>query len=601
MLTLSLTRANKEELGDLSAWVLTENLWRHISKKRRVQILLLLLLIIGASLAEVLSLGLLLPFLGVLTDPSKIYYTSSLQPTILFLGLDRPEQLLLPTTAAFISAAIMAGLVRVALVKCQIELGHLVGADLSSAMYRNALYQPYSIHVARNSNEIISNILSHTNTIVHYILLPALTLIGSTLLLASVLLTLTLINPLITIVSIFGFGCIYLSISFVTRDQIKQSSEHVRDGMLRVLNALQEGLGGIRDVILDKSQSTFARAYVDVDSPRRHAQAKIEIMAISPRYIVESLGMALMGVVAFYTTRQAENLLTVVPTLGAIAFGAQRLMPIMHQGYSAWVYIRGAKLSLAEALELLNETQPEESHMASEMPFEKTIELQRISFQYSDQRPFVLKELSLVIKKGMRVGIIGDTGSGKSTLLDILMGLLSPSTGSVLIDKISLDAKSLSAWRARVAHVPQMIFLADSSIAANIAFGVPSEKIDMRRVREAAAAAQIAETIESWEEGYNTTVGERGVRLSGGQRQRIGIARALYKSSDVIFFDEATSALDGATEQAVMRCIDALNSSLTIFMVAHRLTTLRSCDVILELAGGGVRRSGTFQEIIENK
>jgi ATP-binding cassette subfamily B protein len=209
-----------------------------------------------------------------------------------------------------------------------------------------------------------------------------------------------------------------------------------------------------------------------------------------------------------------------------------------------------------------------------------------------------LINLSLTIPKGSRVGFIGTTGAGKSTLLDILMGLLRPSSGSLEIDHQIITEANHRAWQMHIAHVPQTIFLADSTIEENIAFGVRRDKIDYNRVRQAARQAQISETIETWPEKYQTCVGERGVRLSGGQRQRIGIARALYKQADLIIFDEATSALDRETEQAVMQAIDGLSDDLTILIIAHRLTTLQNCTQIVELADGTIARVGSYSNMV---
>jgi ATP-binding cassette subfamily B protein len=212
--------------------------------------------------------------------------------------------------------------------------------------------------------------------------------------------------------------------------------------------------------------------------------------------------------------------------------------------------------------------------------------------------PYVLKQINLKIAKGSRVGFMGTTGSGKSTLLDIVMGLLQPTDGSLEIDGKTVSLLNHRAWQAHIAHVPQAIFLADSTIEENIAFGVPKDKIDLQRVRQAAQQAQIAESIESWPKQYQTFVGERGIRLSGGQRQRIGIARALYKKADVIIFDEATSALDNETEQAVMQAIEGLSKDLTLLIIAHRLSTLKNCTQIVELGEGSIKRLGTYQEIV---
>jgi ATP-binding cassette subfamily B protein len=232
-----------------------------------------------------------------------------------------------------------------------------------------------------------------------------------------------------------------------------------------------------------------------------------------------------------------------------------------------------------------------------QIPFKRDISIQNLSFSYGKTIPPILSKIDLTIKKGSRIGILGSTGSGKSTLLDIVMGLLDPTEGSLLVDGKPITSNNNRHWQAHIAHVPQSIFLTDGTIAENIAFGVQRLEIDYERVRLAAQQAQISEVVEQLSLGYQTLVGERGVRLSGGQRQRIGIARALYKKADVIIFDEATSALDNETEEAVINAIEGLGEDLTLLIIAHRLTTLRSCTQIVELGGGAILRVGTFSDV----
>jgi ATP-binding cassette subfamily B protein len=257
-------------------------------------------------------------------------------------------------------------------------------------------------------------------------------------------------------------------------------------------------------------------------------------------------------------------------------------------------------VSLKDVLSLLDQPLPNYVYQTNNhsMSFNHFIGLKKIDFRYSPQSPYVLKDIDLKIAKGSRVGFIGATGSGKSTLLDMVMGLLYPTNGSMEIDNQEVTAGNYRKWQEHIAHVPQAIFLADSSIEENIAFGVPTDQIDHHRVKQAARQAQIADTIESWPDQYQTFVGERGIRLSGGQRQRIGIARALYKQADVIIFDEATSALDNETESAVMQAIEGLSKDLTLLIIAHRLSTLKNCTQIVELADGGIKRTGSYQEIV---
>jgi ATP-binding cassette subfamily B protein len=298
---------------------------------------------------------------------------------------------------------------------------------------------------------------------------------------------------------------------------------------------------------------------------------------------------------------QPGGLSTAIPVIGMLALAAQRMLPLLQQAFASWSNIRAGKSVLNDVVDFLNQPLPSNADKPEpkSLAFHHNITFDGVGFRYGQNLPWVLHDLNLTIPKRSRIGFIGTTGSGKSTLLDIVMGLLSPSHGRLKIDGFEINAFNCRAWQKHIAHVPQSIFLADASIAENIAFGIPADQIDWDRVRQAAEKAQIADTIESWQEKYTTLVGERGVRLSGGQRQRIGIARALYKNADVIVFDEATSALDGETEQAVMESMKNLGDDLTVLIVAHRVTTLRDCTQVVELSNGRVKRIGSYEEIIQ--
>ena len=577
-------------------------LWRHIQPKRRTQLAGIGGLMLASTFAEIASIAAILPFLGAVSAPEKIFSSPWAAPLIQTLGLTEPVQLLFPLTMLFVAAALTSGATRVALLWGQTRLSFEIGADLGMEVYRRTLYQPYSVHVMRNSSQVISGIMNKAGSLVFIAILPVQNLISAVIILVSVMALLIAIEPMIAVSTFMGFGAIYAVIFLVTKKHLIRAGQRVTQGQDNVLKALQEGLGGIRDVLIDGTQEAYCRIFRDVDVPLRRASANTAIIGGAPRFVIEAVSLVLIGVMAYIMAGRPGGMETAVPILGALALGGQRILPLLQQMYHSLTSLRGGKALLQDALELLAQPLPSQSLIGEVLPipFRKSIALSRLKFRYGTDSPWVIEGIDLEIARGSRIGLIGKTGSGKSTLLDILMGLLTPTQGSIFVDGVEINEINQQAWRARIAHVPQSIYLADTSIAENIAFGIRREVIDHHRLRHAAERAQVAETIESWEKGYDTFVGERGIRLSGGQRQRIGIARALYKNADVIILDEATSALDGDTEETVMGAINGLAKDLTIVMVAHRLTTLKSCDQIIELSDGTIRRIFTYPQLVES-
>jgi ABC-type multidrug transport system fused ATPase/permease subunit len=576
-------------------------LWHHLSRRRQRQFGLLLGLMLVSAFAEVVSLGAVLPFLGILTAPDTLFN----QPLVMDLaktwGISTADQLVLPITVAFVVAALVAGAIRIILLWATTRLAVASGADLSIEVYRRTLYQPYRVHAASNSSETISGITHKIDITVFGVLLPILTLISSTLLLTAVTIALIIINPMVALVATVGFGVSYGLITLLTRRRLESNSQRIAYEQTQVIKALQEGLGGIRDVLLDGTQQVYCDIYRQADHPLRQAHGNNIFIAGSPRFAMEALGMVLIAALAYGLSQQAGGITSALSVLGALAIGAQRLLPALQQIYSAFASLVGSQGSLAGAIELLDQPlSPEVLQTNDEsLSFRDNIRFNGVRFRYSSDKPWVLDGVSLVISKGARVGFVGSTGSGKSTTLDLLMGLLIPTEGEILVDDQAISGSRVRLWQGTIAHVPQSIFLADATLAENIAFGVPRSAINMFRVKQAARQAQIADFIESSPEGYNAFVGERGIRLSGGQRQRVGIARALYKQASVLVFDEATSALDNATEQSVMRAIEGLNRNLTILLIAHRLTTVRRCDTIVVLEHGRVVAQGTYEQLLE--
>ncbi len=577
-------------------------LWGYISLRRKKQFWLLLILMIIASLFEIISVGAILPFLGVLTAPEQIYQHQLMQPLINTLNIESSKQLVLPLTVIFITAAICAGLVRLSLLYVMTRLSFGTGADLSIDIYRRTLYQDFSVHTARNSSEVINGIITKTNTVIHNIIMPILTLISSTVLLIGIMSILFTINTFIALVSFIGFGALYWVMALYTRVKLKNNSKCIAEQSTLLVKSLQEGLGGIRDVLLEGSQKFYCKIYQDADIPLRRAAGDNLFISGGPRYVMEAMGMTLIAILAYIMTQEEGSMEEAIPVLGALALGAQRLLPIMQQAYSAFSSIRGNTASFEDVLKLLDQALPSyvEQFPSTPIPFEKSLKIKELSFRHSSDSPWIFKNINLRLSKGMKVGFVGETGSGKSTLLDIIMGLLTPTNGGIYVDGLRIDKKNIRAWQSHIAHVPQNIYLSDGTIEENIAFGIPKKFIDRCRVEEAAQKAQLLDLIYELKDGYQTLVGESGARLSGGQRQRIGIARAMYKKADVLIFDEATSALDNDTERKVMCAINDLNCELTIFIIAHRVGTLKGCDKIVKVDNNNIY-IGSYQDIISSK
>lgn len=575
-------------------------LWRHLTRRRQKQFSILLILMIVASLAEVISIGAVLPFLGILTAPEHVYQHSLMQPIIQILSLTEPKQLILPLTILFIVAALLAGFIRLTLLYTMTRLSYATGADLSINIYRRTLYQEYEVHVSRNSSEVINGIITKTNMVIGGVISPTLILVSSIIFFVGIMGALFAINPAIALSASIGFGMLYWMVIRYTKAHLNDNSKTIANQSTQMVKSLQEGLGGIRDVLIDGTQEFYCKVYRNADLPLRRASGNNVFIGGSPKFAMEAIGMTLIAGLAYLMTKQEGGMVSAIPVLGALALGAQRLLPALQQAYHSYSTIKGSKSSFEDVLNLLDQPLPEYAGqlIPEAIPFTKEIKLNNLNFRYGDDLPWVLKNVNFSIKKGSRVGFVGVTGSGKSTLLDIIMGLLPPTESGLIIDNQAINNQNRRAWQAHIAHVPQNIYLSDSTIEENIAFGIPKEQINHQQVEKAAKQAQISELINHWKDGYQTFVGERGVRLSGGQRQRIGIARALYKKANVLIFDEATSALDNETEHEVMKAIDNLAGEITILIIAHRLSTLKGCDQIIKLKKDFKIKTGTYEDVI---
>ncbi len=566
-------------------------LWGHLSDRRKRHFCLLTLLMCLSSLVEVVSIGAVIPFLGALVDPENVFNQPFLNNIFVSFGYVVAREIVVPITISFALVAVMSGLVRMFVQRATIKFSFSVGAEISSEIYIKTLYQPYIVHVSRNSSEIISGITNKVNELIYSALMPALVALSSSILLVAVLAALMRINFIVSSVVGLIFAVVYYLIVKLIKRRLILDSKNIAIESTKMIKLLQEGLGGIRDILIDRTQLIYGNIYSQSDKILRESQGSKAFIGQCPRYIIEMVGIVLLSFTTLILSEGAGGLGESIPVLGALAVAAQRLLPLVQQIYAAWSGLRGGAASISDALDLLDQKallNNSENNFDAVIQFKNSLEIKGLSFKYSDNEPLVLSGINLSILKGQRIGLIGKTGSGKSTFMDVFMGLLQKKSGSFLMDSVEVDLFNNPVWMKRIAHVPQSIYLTDASIAENIAFGVSLDLIDYQRLRSVAQKSEILDLVDSWPDGFKTIIGERGAKLSGGQRQRIGIARALYKRADIIVLDEATSALDSHTESLVMKTINQLDRDVTILMIAHRLSSLDFCDVIYEVVDGSL-------------
>ncbi len=594
-------RADQSRTSSPSVWQALASLYALFDRRRRRQLFLTLLLMIVGAAAELITIGAALPFLALIADPARASDIAAVRIVFDLLGWTPGETSIAEAAALLVGAALIAAAVRLWLSWVSQAFVFRVGHDLGVAVFSRALRQPYLYHVERNSSEVIAAV-EQAQIVLFQVLLPLMQGAVAAFMAIFILAFLIAIDPVTASAAALAMACLYVALSLAAQRVLTRNSRIFAETHQKRIRQVQEGLGGIRDILIDRSQPVFEKSFRESDDRLRRAQMVNSFLTTAPRLVIEAGAIVLIALLALYMSQQPGGIMRAIPVLGALAIGAQRLLPLLQLIYHAWSKTAGSLrivVDIAELLALPSQDE-DEGEAAADLPrFSNEIAFDKVGFRYPGGRDYALEGIDFAIRKGERIGLLGETGSGKSTLLDLVMGLLQPASGTISVDGVRLDGGMRRHWQSQIAHVPQFIYLSDAPIAENIAFGIPPEEIDLDRVREAAIMAEIAAFVEGLPESYLTPVGERGVRLSGGQRQRIGIARALYKQAPVLILDEATSALDNETEAKVMANLAASDSDLTILMVAHRLSTLAACDRLIRLSGGRIVASGSYSELVE--
>ncbi len=566
-----------------------------IWKSKKNRLLGLFFLVLLSSVADIVSITAIIPFLGLLTNPDAVMshpYVINIFGSSRLL-LDK-NLFLLFVSVTFISLIIISGIIRLTTLKLITSFSFKTGSELSTDFFTKVIYLPYEEQIKTKSADTIAGITQKINSTVSII--HALIMLCANMLIFMLLSILIIyIDYKVALSSVVIMALCYILVAKITRKRLLGNSSIISSQTSILVNILQESFGGIRDVILDKLESFFINRYQPVDKELRLAMGDNIFRGGAPRYIMETVGIVIMGGVSVYLVFTLEDLTFVIPLLGAIALAAQRILPVMQQIFASWAMIMGHKAELDDVITIL-ERSLETGSENSEIFFNNTISLKNLSYSYSENNsvsPLTLSNINITINKGDVIGIVGKTGSGKSTLVDIIMGLLVNFNGDMLIDGIKINRSNISSWRSKIAHVPQDVFLKDDSIASNIAFGVDNNLSNILEIKNAAEVSQLGEFIDSLKEGIEYRVGERGINLSGGQKQRIAIARAIYKKSELVVLDEATSALDSKTESSIMKMINSVDKSTTVLIIAHRLTSLKECNRIFQISHGSLNEIDT--------
>ncbi len=583
-------------------------LWQTLAPGQRRQVVLLAVAVVLMALLEVVNVMAIMPFLSAAADPATVRQHRVLGNVAEWLGI-RDDRLFLVLLGTAVFTLLLVSNAWTAMTTwLEVRLVWSWNHAWSSRILRRYVYRPYTFFLNRNTSDLLKNVLSEVEQLAAHLLVPGVEAVGRAVVVVALVLAMVLVEPGAALLATVVVGGSYAIVFRATRRKLGQvGSERVAANQAR-FRAASDVLAGIKDVKLLGLEEDFLRRFERASSAFSRQRSTAEVIGRVPRYLIEPVAMGTVILLVVYLLARGGDLARIVPLLGFYAFAGYRLMPGVQQIFRGVTQYRFYAPALRQLLaEAEMDTGPDKPMVTATggdrlveplLPRER-IELRGVWYQYPSSARPVLRDVSLTIRAGSVVGIVGATGSGKTTLADLILGLLQPTAGQILVDGIPLDETSLPRWQAALGYVPQQIFLLDASVAENIAFGVAKDRINMEAVRRAARLAQIDRFIE--EElplGYDTAVGERGIRLSGGQRQRIGIARALYRNPTILVLDEATSALDTATEEGIMEAVQQLSGQRTIIMIAHRLTTLRLCETVFMLKKGCLVATGSYEDLM---
>jgi ATP-binding cassette, subfamily B, bacterial PglK len=575
-----------------------------LNRNERKRAGLLLLMILIMALLEMIGVASILPFMAVLTNPDIIDTNIILNKVFQFLqlfGIQNNQQFLF-ALGILVFILLVASLTFKALVTyVQVQFIHMRQYSLGKRLVTGYLQQPYSWFLSRNSADLGTRVLSEVSNVVGGGLRPLMMLIANSMVAITITTLLIIADPKLAIVVTFSLGAAYGVVYKFVRDYLDRiGKESLRSNELR-FTAISEAFGAAKEVKIGGLEQTYIKRFSDSSQIFAKHSATSTVINQLPRFALEVVAFGGIMLLILYMMSQTGNFNKALPIITLYAFAGYRLMPALQQIYASFTQLAFVRPSLESLIDdLKNLKQNEKNQDQGVLIFNNLIKLKNINYNYPNTSRTALKDISLSIPVKTSVGLIGATGSGKTTIVDIILGLLEPQRGSIEVDGQIITQKNTRAWQRLIGYVPQHIYLSDDTVTANIAFGVNSEDVNQDNVEKVCKIANLHKfVVNELPDKYQTTIGERGVRLSGGERQRIGIARALYHNPKVLILDEATSSLDNQTEKVVMEAVNNLRKDLTIISIAHRLNTVKNCDIIFQLENGKLINQGAPKELLD--
>ncbi|MDO8860420.1 ABC transporter ATP-binding protein [Haliea sp. E1-2-M8] len=572
----------------------------------RKKVILVVMLMVVTAFVQTVGIASIMPFLAVLADPEMVTKNDALNFVFTRLGFNSVEAFLYFLGIAAFLIFTMGTALQAASLWVVTRFSQLQQYHLSRRLMADYLRRPYSFFLSRNSGDLAKTVLQETGIAVNGALLPAMQFVGHVLLAAAIVGLLVIAHPVLAVSVALAVGVSYTAVYLVSRAWLDRTG---RDRILanrQRFTASAEAFAGAKEIRLLARENEYLERYREPSQRLAMHTANAKLLKNLPVFAMEAIAFGGVLLVVLALMAGEGGVATALPLIGLYGLAGKQLIPAVNRIFGTITELRFNMPSVDNVLDDLGDREgsrplPDASATLNPLVPKHEIKLMDLTFRYAGADEPALRNVSLSIPARSTAGIVGASGAGKSTLIDLLLGLLDPEKGEIRIDDVVLTAEAIPQWQATLGYVPQHIFLADQSVAQNIALGVPEDEIDQEAVEHAARLANLHDfVVNELPMGYKTSIGERGVRLSGGQRQRIGIARALYRDPSVLIFDEATSALDNATEQSVMDAIHNLAGQKTIFLVAHRLTTVKDCDFICVFSAGELVEVGNWSDLVSH-